>query len=46
MSEATIGYRISNDFLLKNGLLSKKSYYSAKADRQYAVSLVWAKRWR
>lgn len=46
MWEATAGYRISPDLILKNGVIALKTYYSPADDHQYAVSLIWAKRWR
>ncbi len=45
-SEAAVGYRISTDIILKNGVSTRKTYYSQANDPQYAVSLVWARRWR
>lgn len=45
-SEATVGYRISNAFLLKNGVTSRKTYYAARADHQYSAALVWSRRLR
>lgn len=46
VTEASIGYRMSTDLILKNAVLSRKTYYSPAADTQYAISLVWAKRFR
>jgi hypothetical protein len=46
LSEAVIGYRLSPDLLVKNGINTRKTYYSQTSDRQYTVSLVWARRWK
>lgn len=46
VAEASLGYRLSNELIVKNAFVTRKTYYSARADRQYAVSLVWAKRFR
>ncbi|MEQ1870940.1 MAG: hypothetical protein ABL961_13055 [Vicinamibacterales bacterium] len=46
VSEASVGYRLSNDLILKNAVVSSKTYYSAAAVTQYACSVVWAKRFR
>ena len=45
-SEASVGYRLSTDVILKNAVVSRKTYYATSTDHQYAVSLVWARRWR
>ena len=45
-SELAAGFRISREFTLKNSVTTRKSYYSAAADRQVGASLVWARRWR
>ncbi len=46
VAEASLGYRLSNELIVKNAFIARKTYYSLRTDRQYAVSLVWAKRFR
>jgi hypothetical protein len=46
VAEAALGYRLSRDLILKNAVAARKTYYSPGTDTQYAVSLVWAKRFR
>jgi len=46
MTELTAGYRLTNDFTLRASLASRKTYYSPDPDRQFGLSIVWARRWR
>ncbi len=44
-AEATVGYRLSLDFTVRGGFVSRKSFARRAWDQQAAVSVVWARRW-
>jgi hypothetical protein len=44
-AEATLGYRLSLDFTVRGGFVSRKSFARSAWDQQAAVSIVWARRW-
>lgn len=45
ISEATVGFRLTEDFTLRSGYVTRKTYFSPVTNRQVGVSLVWAHRW-
>ena len=44
-AEATVGYRVSNDFTLRASFMNRKAYTRTAWDQQFGASLVWAHRW-
>ncbi len=45
-SEASVGYRLTNEFTIRGSFASRKTYFSLDPDRQVGLQLVWARRWR
>ena len=45
ISEITAGFRLSQAFTLRSGLVRRKTYFSPRTDYQVGTSLVWARRW-
>jgi hypothetical protein len=46
VAEGSLAYRLTPDLTIKNALVARKTYYSPRTDTQYAMSVVWAKRFR
>jgi hypothetical protein len=46
VAEGSLAYRLTPDVIIKNAIVARKTYYSPSTDTQYAVSFVWAKRFR
>lgn len=45
LSEVAVSYRLTPDFTIRNGISARKTYYEQELDPQYAVMLIWAKRY-
>jgi hypothetical protein len=44
-TEATLGYRLNRDLLLRTSLALRKTFTRSDWDQQVGMSLVWSKRW-
>ena len=44
-AETTVGYRVNPDITLRTSYYARKPYPARMWDKQFGVSVVWARRW-
>jgi hypothetical protein len=44
-SEATIGYRLTPELMLRSSVVAQRYYTASASDRRFGAQIVWSRRW-